>query len=57
MLPFLENDTRLPGRPSAFLIVPPEHRLRGAPPVAAWLDDYFRAQGQRYSADADAKCD
>lgn len=40
--------TRLPGRPSAFLIVPPEHRLRGAPPVAAWLDDYLRAQGQRY---------
>jgi hypothetical protein len=40
--------TRLPGRPSAFLIVPPEHRLRGAPPVAAWLDEYFRAQNQRY---------
>ncbi len=40
--------TRLPGRPSAFLIVGPEHRLRGAPPVAAWLDEYFRAQGQRY---------
>jgi hypothetical protein len=40
--------TRLPGRPSAFLIVPPEHRLRGAPPVAAWLDEYFRAQGLRY---------
>jgi AbiEi antitoxin C-terminal domain len=40
--------TRLPGRPSAFLIVPPEHRLRGAPPVAAWLDEYFRAQSQRY---------
>ena len=40
--------TRLPGRPAAFLIVPPEHRLRGAPPVAAWLDDYFRARGQRY---------
>jgi hypothetical protein len=40
--------TRLPGRPSAFLIVPPEHRLRGAPPLAAWLDEYFRAQNQRY---------
>lgn len=40
--------TRLPGRPSAFLIVPPEHRLRGAPPVAAWLDAYLRAQGQLY---------
>jgi hypothetical protein len=40
--------TRLPGRPSAFLIVPPEHRLRGAPPVATWLDEYLRAQGQAY---------
>ena len=40
--------TRLPGRPSAFLIVPSEHRLRGAPPVAAWLDEYFRAQRLRY---------
>jgi hypothetical protein len=40
--------TRLPGRPSAFLIVPPEHRLRGAPPVAAWLNEYFRAQGDLY---------
>jgi hypothetical protein len=40
--------TRLPGRPSAFLIVPPEHRRRGAPPVAAWLDEYMRAQGHRY---------
>lgn len=39
---------RLPGRPSVFLIVPPEHRLRGAPPVAAWLDEYFRAQGNLY---------
>jgi hypothetical protein len=40
--------TRLPGRRSAFLIVAPEHRLRGAPPVAAWLDEYFRAQGDLY---------
>ncbi|MGC1522308.1 MAG: type IV toxin-antitoxin system AbiEi family antitoxin [Steroidobacteraceae bacterium] len=40
--------TRLPGRPSAFLIVPPEHRLRGAPPVTAWLHEYFRAQGDPY---------
>jgi predicted transcriptional regulator of viral defense system len=40
--------TRLPGRPATFLIVPPEHRLRGAPPVAAWLDEYLREQGQRY---------
>jgi len=40
--------TRLPGRPSAFLVVPPEHRMRGAPPVAAWLDEYFRARGDLY---------
>jgi AbiEi antitoxin C-terminal domain len=38
----------LPGRPSAYLIVPPEHRARGAPPVAAWLDAYFRLRGQTY---------
>ncbi len=38
----------LPGRPSAYLIVPPEHRARGAPPVAAWLDAYFRLRGQSY---------
>ena len=40
--------TRLPGRPSAFLIVAPEHRLHGAPPVAAWLDEYLRVQRRRY---------
>jgi hypothetical protein len=39
---------RLPGRPSAYLLVPPEHRARGAPPVAAWLDAYFRLRGQPY---------
>jgi predicted transcriptional regulator of viral defense system len=39
---------RLPGRPSAFLIVPPEHRARGAPPVTAWLDAYFRLRDQPY---------
>lgn len=38
----------LPGRPSAYLIVPPEHLARGAPPVAAWLDAYFRLRGQPY---------
>lgn len=31
-----------------FLIVPPEHRGRGAPPVEWWLDDYFRWLGQPY---------
>ncbi len=31
-----------------FLIVPPEHRRRGAPPVEWWLDDYFRWLGEPY---------
>jgi len=39
---------RLPGRPSAYLIVPPEHLARGAPPVSAWLDSYFRLRGRPY---------
>lgn len=39
---------RLPGRPSAYLIVPPEHRVRGAPPVAGWLDAYFHLRGDAY---------
>ena len=39
---------RLPGRPSAYLLVPPEHRARGAPPLAAWLDAYFRLRDQPY---------
>lgn len=43
-----ERVVRLPGRPSAFLIVAPEHRARGAPPVASWLGDYFALKDQRY---------
>lgn len=39
---------RLPGRPSACLIVSPEHRVRGAPPVAGWLDAYFHLRGEAY---------
>lgn len=39
---------RLPGRPSCFLIVPPEHRGRGAPPVAYWLADYCRLRQKPY---------
>jgi hypothetical protein len=31
-----------------FLIVSPEHRAMGAPPVAWWLDDYFRWLGHPY---------
>lgn len=30
------------------LIVPPEFRAQGAPPVEAWLDDYFRWLGHPY---------
>jgi hypothetical protein len=40
--------TRLPSRPSCFLITPPEHRLRGAPPIANWLGDYCRLRQQPY---------
>ena len=39
---------RLPGSASSFLIVPPEHQVRGAPPVAAWLDAYLQRRGQPY---------
>jgi hypothetical protein len=39
---------RLPGRPSTYLLVPPEHRARGAPPAIMWLDAYFRVRGQPY---------
>ena len=31
-----------------FLIVSPEHRVRGGPPVEWWLDDYFRWLEQPY---------
>jgi hypothetical protein len=34
--------TRVSPRHPFFLIVSPEHRAVGAPPVAWWLDDYFR---------------
>jgi hypothetical protein len=33
---------------SFFLIVTPEHRAIGAPPVAWWLDDYFAWLGHPY---------
>ena len=39
---------RLPGRPSAYLIVAPEHRKRGAPPVDFWLADYCRVHDKPY---------
>ena len=43
-----ERVTRLSGRPSSYLIVPPEHRAGGAPPMDSWLGDYFRLREQPY---------
>ncbi len=39
---------RLPGMPQAFLLVAPEHRERGGPPVLWWLDAYMRLRQQPY---------
>ncbi len=39
---------RLAGRPSCYLIVAPEHRSRGAPPVSYWLADYCRVRQMPY---------
>lgn len=44
----VDRVVRLPSRPSCFLIIPPEHRLRGAPPIANWLRDYYRLRQQPY---------
>lgn len=44
----VDRVVRLPSRPSCFLIIPPEHRLRGAPPIANWLGDYYRLRQQPY---------
>jgi hypothetical protein len=38
----------LPGQPRSYLIVPPEHRQRGAPPLTAWLHDYCRIRDISY---------
>jgi hypothetical protein len=40
--------TRVSPRHQFFLIVSPEHRAVGAPPVAWWLHDYFQWLGERY---------
>ena len=40
--------TRVTPRQQFFLIVSPEHRVVGAPPVAWWLHDYFTWLGQPY---------
>jgi hypothetical protein len=39
---------RLPGRPTVYLNVPNEDRVRGAPPVAAWLHDYLTQRESLY---------
>ncbi len=44
----VDRITRLPSRPSCFLIIPPEHRLRGAPPIVNWLGDYCQLSQQPY---------
>src|SRR5205807_2774234 len=40
--------TRVSPRHQFFLIVSPEHREVGAPPVAWWLHDYFQWLGEPY---------
>ena len=40
--------TRVSPRHQFFLIVSPEHRAMGAPPVAWWLHDYFQWLGEPY---------
>ena len=40
--------TRVSPRQQYFLIIQPEHRSIGAPPVEWWLDDYFRWLGHCY---------
>ncbi|MFZ1073695.1 MAG: type IV toxin-antitoxin system AbiEi family antitoxin [Verrucomicrobiia bacterium] len=45
----LENRvTRVSPRHQFFLIISPEHRAMGAPPVAWWLHDYFQWLGEPY---------
>jgi len=40
--------TRVSPRQQFFLIVSPEHRVVGAPPVGWWLHDYFQWMGEPY---------
>ncbi len=39
---------RVPSANSFFVIVAPEHRVQGAPPVEWWIDDYFHTAGRPY---------
>ena len=40
--------TRVSPRQQYFLIIQPEHRSVGAPPIEWWLDDYFKWLGRPY---------
>ncbi|MEI8289789.1 MAG: type IV toxin-antitoxin system AbiEi family antitoxin [Verrucomicrobiota bacterium] len=48
LLRLKERVTRVSPRHQFFLIVSPEHRAMGAPPVAWWLHDYFQWLGEPY---------
>jgi hypothetical protein len=39
---------RVSPRQQYFLIIQPEHRIIGSPPVEWWLDDYFKWLGRHY---------
>jgi len=48
LLRLKDRVTRVSPRHQFFLIVSPEHRAVGAPPVAWWLHDYFQWLGEPY---------
>jgi len=48
LLRLKDRVTRVSPRHQFFLIVSPEHRVVGAPPVAWWLHDYFQWLGEPY---------
>ena len=48
LLRLKDRVTRVSPRHQFFLIVSPEHRAVGAPPVAWWLDDYFKWLSEPY---------
>lgn len=48
LLRLKEAVVRVSPRQQYFLIVQPQHRILGAPPVEWWLNDYFKWLGQPY---------
>ena len=48
LLRLKDRVTRVSPRHQFFLIVSPEHRAMGAPPVTWWLHDYFQWLGEPY---------